>query len=162
MVTIETTCAETETMPHNCKNLGQPDLAGMAIGQNFETLLDHSNLCVCIKWRPERWSEWVIELVIGLQADDAVEIYMVKDNPQKRAKVRVISCILDELQGALADFFTDLNDPCKEIDRVLNLDRQPCPIISNLLKVEIIRSHEIICQSQDRGEILRARHLRRL
>lgn len=128
---------------------------------DFETRLDHRNLCVEIKWYPSNWPNGNLVLVVGGQDNETIEVYMRCCENEKQP-VRILSCPVGELLEALDEFFTDLNDPSRNTSKILNLDRQPTPSVPEPLENEIRKAFERIHRSLIRGEVLRAPNLRRL
>lgn len=149
-------------MSYHLPNIVQPHTLFLTKGDEFEARLDHQNLCVRIRWHPKNWSGWNLEIVLGRQDDENIEVRMRSCGADSRVGVMIVSGPVDELQSTLDEFFTDLNDPSTKTSDILNVECQPTPILPGELISEIHECCERIRQSLIRGEILRARHLRRL
>lgn len=127
---------------------------------SIETRLDHPNVWVRIRWCPANWTGWSLELVVGRQDEETVDVFMQGSSAENRTNVKVMCSSVAELQGDLDEFFSDLNE--RHLAQVLNVEPQPRPVMPSELISEIQNGCERIRQSLIRGEILRARHLRRL
>lgn len=149
-------------MAYHLPTPGQPNYPTLTRGDHFEPRLDHQNLCVRIRWYPENWSGWMLKLVVGQQDHETIAVYMQSCSTENCANVRILSSPLSELQAALDEFFTDLNDSSRRTPTILNVDSQPIPILPSALIYEIRGCFERIRLSLIRGEILRAPHLRQL
>lgn len=128
-------------------NIVQPNSLFLTRENDFESRLDHQNLCIRIRWHPKNWSGWYLEIVLGRQNDENSEVFMRGCGAENLASVMIVSGHVGDLQSALDEFFTDLNDCSRKTSDILNVECQPTPILPGALISEIRGCCERIRQS---------------